>query len=212
VLRIAGERLPAGYRRQLGRYRYGPALFKVDWALSGPIPWKDPAVLRSATVHLGGTLEEISASERQVWAGGHPEKPYIILAQQSLFDDSRAPAGQHTAWGYCHVPNGSTVDMTRQIETQVERFAPGFRDLILGRSTRGPQDLEAYNPNYVGGDINVGVQDLRQFFTRPSLSLSPYATPLEGVYICSSATPPGGGVHGMCGYSAARLSLQRDFR
>ncbi|HSF80892.1 MAG TPA: NAD(P)/FAD-dependent oxidoreductase [Anaerolineales bacterium] len=212
VLGIAGERLPAGYRRQLNGYRYGPALFKVDWALDGPIPWKDPAVLRSATVHLGGTLEEIAASERQVWAGEHSEQPYIILAQQSLFDDSRAPEGKHTAWAYCHVPNGSTVDMTAQIEAQVERFAPGFRDLILARFTRNPLEMEAYNPNYVGGDINVGVQDIRQFFTRPTLSLVPYATPLKGLYLCSSATPPGGGVHGMCGYHAAQVALRRDFR
>jgi len=211
VIRLAGDRLPSGYRRQLERYRYGMALFKVDWALDGPIPWKDPGILNSATVHLGGTIEEIAASERQVWAGGHPEKPYIILAQQSLFDPSRAPAGKHTAWAYCHVPNGSTVDMTAPIEAQVERFAPGFRDLILKRHTRNAVETEAYNPNYVGGDINVGVQDIRQFFTRPTLSLRPYITPLKGVYICSSATPPGGGVHGMCGYHAARLALRRDF-
>ncbi len=212
VLRLAGKLLPAGYQRQLERYRYGPAVFKVDWALDGPIPWKDSAILRSATVHIGGTLEEIAESERAVWRGEHLNQPFVILAQQSLFDDSRAPQGKHTAWAYCHVPNGSTVDMTTQIEAQVERFAPGFRDLILARSTRNPVQMEAYNPNYVGGDINVGVQDLRQFFTRPTLSLVPYATPLKGVYICSSATPPGGGVHGMCGYHAARVALRRDFR
>lgn len=212
VLRLAGKHLPGGYQRQLERYRYGPAVFKVDWALDGPIPWQDPAVLHSATVHLGGTLEEIALSERQVWSGEHPEQPYIILAQQSLFDSSRAPQGKHTAWGYCHVPNGSAVDMTEKIEAQVERFAPGFRDLILARHTRNSLEMETYNPNYVGGDINVGVQDLRQFFTRPSLSLVPYITPRKGLYICSSATPPGGGVHGMCGYHAARVALRRDFR
>jgi phytoene dehydrogenase-like protein len=164
-------------------------------------------VQRAATVHVGGTLEEIAASERAVWRGEHPVRPFVLLAQQSLFDPTRAPAGKQVAWAYCHVPNGSTVDMTEDIERQVERFAPGFRDRILARSTRHAAAMEAYNPNYVGGDINGGVQDLFQHFTRPSLSLTPYRTPAQGIYICSSSTPPGGGVHGMCGYSAAQVVL-----
>lgn len=206
-LKIAGERLPVGYRARLSRYRYGPGVCKVDWALSGPIPWRDPAVAQAATVHLGGTLEEIAASERTAWEGRHIEQPYVLLAQQSLFDETRAPAGQHTGWAYCHVPHGSTVDMTEAIERQVERFAPGFRDLILARHTMTAVDYETYNPNYVGGDINGGVQDLRQLWTRPVARLNPYSTPLSGIYLCSSATPPGGGVHGMAGYHAARAAL-----
>jgi phytoene dehydrogenase-like protein len=207
VLRIAGVRLPSGYRRQLERFRYNPGVFKIDWALDGPIPWAAEACKRAATVHVGGTLEEIAASERAVWRGEHPVRPFVLLAQQSLFDPTRAPAGKQVAWAYCHVPNGSTVDMTEDIERQVERFAPGFRDRILARSTRHAAAMEAYNPNYVGGDINGGVQDLFQHFTRPSLSLTPYRTPVQGIYICSSSTPPGGGVHGMCGHSAAQVVL-----
>ncbi len=208
LLHIAGDRLPARYARKLEQYRYGPGVFKVDWALDGPIPWSAPAVGRTATIHLGGTLEEIAAAERAVWEGEHPQRPFVILAHQSPFDPSRAPAGKHTAWGYCHVPNGSTVDMTDLIEAQVERFAPGFRDLILARHVRNAQEMEAYNPNYVGGDINGGVQDLGQLFTRPVARLVPYSTPIDGLYLCSSSTPPGGGVHGMCGYFAARAALR----
>jgi phytoene dehydrogenase-like protein len=206
LLRIAGACLPEGYRRKLAGYRYGPGVFKVDYALDGPIPWRAAECLRAGTVHLGGTLDEIAASERAVWRGEHPEHPFALLVQQSLFDPTRAPAGKHTAWAYCHVPNGSTVDMTGRLEAQIERFAPGFRNRILARSTRTAADLEQYNPNYVGGDINTGVQDWRQLFTRPVASLNPYATPVRGLYICSSATPPGGGVHGMCGYYAARAA------
>jgi phytoene dehydrogenase-like protein len=212
VLQIAGERLPGGYRRQLERYRYGPAVCKVDYALDGPIPWANPDCARAATVHLGGTLDEIAALERATWQGEHPERPFVILAQQSLFDPSRAPQGKHTAWAYCHVPNGSTMDMTPRIEAQIERFAPGFRQRILARHTRLAVDWEGYNPNYVGGDINTGVQDIWQFFTRPSWRVVPYRTPVKGLYICSSATPPGGGVHGMCGYHAARTALKDLWR
>ena len=210
VIRIAGARLPAGYRRQLEGYRYGPGVFKMDWALDGPVPWKAPECARAGTVHLGGTIDEIASSERAVWEGQHPEKPLVLLAQQSLFDPSRAPEGMHTAWAYCHVPNGSRFDMTDRIEGQIERFAPGFRDRILARSVMSTEGLEEYNPNYVGGDINGGIQDFRQLFTRPTLSRVPYSTPARGIYICSSSTPPGGGVHGMCGYHAARAALRRD--
>jgi phytoene dehydrogenase-like protein len=208
-LQIAGEHLPGGYRRRLEAFRYGPGVFKVDYALSGPIPWKDPRVGRSATVHLGGSLEEIAHSERQVWKGNHVTQPFVILAQQSLFDPTRAPAGKHTAWAYCHVPNGSTRDMEPVIEAQIERFAPGFKELVLDRHTFSAAEMESYNPNYPGGDINSGVQDLGQFFTRPVARWDPYTTPLKGVYICSSSTPPGGGVHGMCGYHAAQSALGR---
>jgi phytoene dehydrogenase-like protein len=212
LLRMAGHRLPVGYRRKLEAYRYGPGVFKLDWALDGPIPWSANECTRAGTVHLGGTLDEIATGERMVWEGKHPEKPYVLVAQQSLFDPTRAPAGKHTAWAYCHVPNGSTFDMTERIEAQIERFAPGFRDLILARSTRSPAQFEQYNPNYIGGDINGGVQDLRQLFTRPTARLVPYSTPIKGLYICSSSTPPGGGVHGMCGYHAAHAALRALFR
>ena len=207
-LRLAGDLLPPRYRRQLEGYRYGPGVFKVDYALSGPVPWRAEACRRAGTVHLGGTLPEIAETERAVHKGQHPERPYVLVAQQSLFDPRRAPAGRHTLWAYCHVPNGSTLDRTAAIEAQIERFAPGFRDLILARHTTHTAQLEAYNPNYVGGDINNGVQDLRQLWTRPTLQRNPYSTPLPGVYLCSSATPPGGGVHGMCGYHAARVALE----
>lgn len=209
LLHIAGHRLPANYKSRLERYRYGPGVFKMDWALNHPIPWKAVECARAGTVHLGGTAEEIAESEREVWENKHPKKPYIILAQQSLFDPTRAPAGKHTAWGYCHVPNGSTVDMTERLEAQIERFAPGFRDCILARKTQNTVELEHYNANYVGGDINGGVQDIYQLFTRPVARLNPYSTPLEGLYICSSSTPPGGGVHGMCGYHAAASVLKK---
>jgi phytoene dehydrogenase-like protein len=208
ILSIANQQLPNRYRRQLERYRYGPGVFKIDWALDGPIPWRDPSACQSITLHLGGTLDEIRASERAPWRGQHADKPYIILAQPTLYDPSRAPQGKHTAWAYCHVPNGSTRDCTAEIEAQVERFAPGFRDLILARSTHNAMQMEAYNPNYVGGDINSGAQDITQFFTRPVLSFSPYRLPVKGLYICSSATPPGGGVHGMGGFHAAKAVLK----
>jgi phytoene dehydrogenase-like protein len=208
VIDVAGHRLPDRYLRGLRRYRYGPGVFKVDWALDGPVPWTAEACGRAGTVHLGGTAAEIVESEEVVWGGDVAERPFVLAAQQSLFDDTRAPAGKHTLWAYCHVPNGSSVDMTERIEAQVERFAPGFRDRIVGRHTMGPGAMEAYNPNYVGGDINGGVQDLRQLWTRPVARWNPYATPVKGLYICSSATPPGGGVHGMCGYHAARSALK----
>jgi phytoene dehydrogenase-like protein len=211
VLDMAGHRLPPGYRRQLERYRYGPAAFKLDWALDGAIPWAAPACARAGTVHLGGTLAEIAASERAAWDGEQTEKPYVLVAQQSLFDPSRAPAGKHTAWAYCHVPNGSTFEMTERIERQIERFAPGFRERILARHVMPPAALTDYNPNYIGGDINGGVQDIWQLFTRPALRLVPYATPVRGLYLCSSSTPPGGGVHGMCGYFAACAALRSVF-
>ena len=204
LVSIAGDRLPAGYQRRLGRYRYGPGVCKVDFALDGPIPWRAAECLRAGTVHVGGTLAEIAAAERAAWAGEHPKRPFLILGQQSLFDPARAPAGKHTVWAYCHVPNGSTVDMTGRITAQIERFAPGFRTRILAAHTRTAAEIAAYNPNYIGGDINGGVQDLRQLFTRPVASLNPYATPASGIYLCSSSTPPGGGVHGMCGYWAAQ--------
>jgi phytoene dehydrogenase-like protein len=207
VLRMADHRLPARYATALRRYRYGPGIFKLDWALEGAVPWTAEECARAGTVHLGGTLEEIAASEDAVWSGEAPERPYVIAAQQSLFD-TRAPDGKHTLWAYCHVPNGSSVDMTERIEQQVERFAPGFRERILARSARGPADVERYDENYVGGDINGGVQDLWQLYTRPAIRLDPYSTPVRGLYICSSSTPPGGGVHGLCGYYAARSALE----
>ena len=208
LLAIAGESLPPGYRRQLERYRYGPGVFKLDYALAGPVPWRATACGRAGTVHLGGTLAEIAAGEQAVWQGRPPERPFVLLAQPSLFDPGRAPAGGHPLWAYCHVPPGCAADMSGRIEAQVERFAPGFKERILARHTLGPAGLEAYNANYVGGDINAGVQDIRQLFTRPALRLRPYATPVKGLYLCSASTPPGGGVHGMCGYHAARAALR----
>ena len=209
VLRLAGHRLPNAYRRQLARYRYGPGVFKMDWALGAPIPWRAEACQRAATVHLGGTLKEIADAEQAAFRGQHGEWPFVILAQPSLFDDTRAPAGRHTAWAYCHVPHGSTLDVSARIESQIERFAPGFRDRILARHVMAPAALEHYNSNYVGGDISGGVQDLRQLFTRPAARWTPYATPDKRLFICSAATPPGGGVHGMSGYFAARAALRR---
>lgn len=208
LLGIVGHRLPAGYRRKLQGYRYGPGVFKLDLALDGPIPWKAESCARASTVHVGGTFEEIAAAERAVWQGKHPAKPFVLLAQQSLFDPNRSPQGKHTVWAYCHVPSGSTVDMAQRIEAQIERFAPGFRERILARSTMSAVDMEQYNPNYVGGAINGGIQDLRQLFTRPVPRLVPYSTPVKGLYLCSSSTPPGGGVHGMCGFYAARAALR----
>jgi phytoene dehydrogenase-like protein len=208
LLSIAGHRLSDGYKRSLQRFRYGPGVFKIDYALDGPIPWKAQECLRAATVHVGGTLEEVAAAERQVWQGVTPEKPFVLLAQQSLFDPTRAPAGKQTVWAYCHVPNGSTVDMTERIEAQIERFAPGFRERILARHSINAVEFEHYNANYVGGDINGGIQDLWQLFTRPAIRPVPYTTPARNIFICSSSTPPGGGVHGLCGYFAAQAALR----
>lgn len=209
VVRIAGHRLPRRFRRRIEAYRYGPGTFKMDWALSEPVPWRAEGCARAGTVHLGGTMEETAHAEREVWNGRHPERPFVLFSQPSLFDSSRASNGMHTAWAYCHVPNGSDFDMTDRIEAQVERFAPGFRKRILKRSVRPPAALEEYNPNYIGGDINGGVQDIGQLFSRPARMLSPYAIPSTNLFICSSSTPPGGGVHGMCGYFAARAALLR---
>lgn len=205
LLRLAGTRLTAGYRRALGRYRYGLGAFKVDYAMSAPVPWTAAACTRAGTVHLGGTLSEVEASEREAWEGKPPLEPFVLLAQPSLFDSTRAPKGTHTVWAYCHVPNGSDVDMTERIEQQIERFAPGFTQRVIARSVRPPAVMERENANLVGGDINGGVQDLRQLFLRPTRHT--YSTSAPGLYICSASTPPGGGVHGMCGYHAARQAL-----
>jgi phytoene dehydrogenase-like protein len=207
LLTVGGQRLSGSYRRRLETFRYGPGVFKVDYALSGPIPWKAPECLRAATVHLGGTFEDIAASEKATQSGQHADRPFVLLAQPSLFDPSRAPAGKHTTWAYCHVPNGSKVDMLQKIENQIERFAPGFRETVLARATFSPAKLESMDANLVGGDIGGGVMDLRQFLFRPTRQY--YATSAKDVYICSSSTPPGGGVHGMCGYHAATLALSR---
>jgi phytoene dehydrogenase-like protein len=209
VATIASPVLPQGYVRRLRRFRYGPGIFKIDWALDGPIPWTDPACLDAATVHVGGTLDEIATSEAEVWRGRHPDRPFMIVVQSSLFDATRAPAGKHTGWAYCHVPAGSTIDRTDMLERQVERFAPGFRDRILARHVMNTADLERYDANYVGGAITGGVTDLGQLFTRPVARVDPYSTPNPDVFICSASTPPGGGVHGMCGYHAARSALRR---
>lgn len=207
VLTVCGERLPARYARRLRRYRYGPGVFKLDWALSGPVPWRDPAVGGAATVHLGGTLTEIAQAEAEVLAGRHPERPYVLAVQPGAADPSRAPAGKHVLWAYCHVPNGSTIDMTTAIENQIERFAPGFRDLVIARAARNTGAMEQHNPNLVGGDIAGGYSGLSQFVRRPVLNPHPWRTPLRGVYLCSASTPPGAGVHGMGGYHAAKLAL-----
>ena len=212
LLEISGHHFTGRYRRALEGYRYGPGVFKVDFALEGQIPWEAEGCGRAGTVHLGGTLDEISVGEAAVARGEHPERPFVLLAQQSLFDETRAPEGKHTVWAYCHVPNGSTVDMTERIEKQIERYAPGFRDRILAKSTMNTADLQGINANHVGGDINGGLQDLGQLFTRPVVRLTPYSTPAGGLYICSSSTPPGGGVHGMCGFFAARAALATTLR
>jgi len=209
LLALAGDVLPARYRRRLARWRYGPGVFKADFALDGPIPWRAPEVTEAGTVHLGGTLAEIAASEREVWQGRHPERPFVLLAQPTLFDDTRAPAGKHVAWTYCHVPHGSTVDMRERIEAQIERYAPGFRDRLLAWSVRTTAELEHENPNLIGGDISGGANTLGQIVGRPSLRPSPYSTPVPWLYLCSSSTPPGGGVHGMCGHNAAKAALAR---
>jgi len=210
LLRIAGHRFPPRYRRALERYRYGMGVFKVDWALDAPIPWRNPRCALAATVHVGGTLREIAVSERACWDGHAPSRPFVLLAQPTLFDPSRAPGGRHVAWTYCHVPHESTVDMLPRIEQQIERFAPGFRERVLARAVMGPADLERHNANYVGGDIGAGATTLGQLFTRPTWRT--YSTPVRGLYICSASTPPGVGVHGMCGYFAAQRALREVLR
>jgi phytoene dehydrogenase-like protein len=210
VLDVLGDRAPSRYARALRRYRYGPGVVKLDWVLDGPIPWTNPRCAEAGTVHLGGTFDEIARSEADVVAGRHPERPYVLIAQQSLFDSTRAPDGVEAVWGYCHVPNGSTVDMTQRIEAQVERFAPGFRDRIVDRHVMTAPAMHAYNENYLGGDINGGAGDIGQFVARPTWSLHPWRTPVDGVWICSASTPPGGGVHGMGGLHAADDLLARS--
>jgi phytoene dehydrogenase-like protein len=209
LLEIAGSRLSTRYRRALERYRYGPGVFKLDYALDGPVPWNDPRCTNAATVHVGGTLAEIAASERAPWEGRHAERPFVLVAQPSLFDATRAPEGKHTLWAYCHVPNGSSFDMAERVESQIERFASGFRELVLARSTTTSADLQRKNPNIIGGDINGGAANLRQLIARPALRPRPYSTPIPELYLCSASTPPGGGVHGMCGHLAARSALKR---
>ncbi|HET7274214.1 MAG TPA: NAD(P)/FAD-dependent oxidoreductase [Longimicrobiaceae bacterium] len=208
ILELEGTELPDSYRSNLEDFRYGPGVFKVDWALDGPIPWSDPTCSDAGTLHLAGNMEEVAASEHLPWNGGVPEKPFVLASQPSLFDATRAPDGKHTAWGYCHVPNGSDADMTAKIEAQVERFAPGFSKLILARHSMGPAKLESLDANLVGGDINGGAPNLGQLFFRPMAKRVPYATPTKGLYICSASTPPGGGVHGMCGFHAAEVALE----
>jgi phytoene dehydrogenase-like protein len=209
--RITGDRLPNNYRKRLETHCHGPGVFKVDWALDGPIPWNDKACLKAGTLHLGGTFQEIAAGEQEVWQGIPPGKPFVLLSQPSLFDQTRAPSGKHTAWAYCHVPNGCTKDMTTAIEDQVERFAPGFRDRIEATQTMSPARMEEYNANYIGGDIVGGVQDFRELFLRPFGRWVAYSTPAKGLYLCSSSMPPGGGVHGMCGHLASRKALREIF-
>jgi phytoene dehydrogenase-like protein len=209
LVSLAGDLLPSRYRRRLERWRYGPGAFKLDYALDGPIPWRAPEVADAGTVHLGGTLDEIAESERAPWEGRHADRPFVLLAQQSLFDSTRAPFGKHTAWAYCHVPNGSTFDMRERVEAQIERFAPGFHDRVLACTSRNTNDLERENPNLVGGDISGGANTLRQLIARPVFQRVPYSTPVPWLYICSSSTPPGAGVHGMCGHLAARAALRR---
>jgi len=201
--------LPPSYVTRLNKFRYGPGVFKVDYALKRSIPWRDADILKASTVHLGGTMAQIAAAEKAVWQGEHPQRPFVLLTQQSEFDPSRAPKGRHTLWAYCHVPNGSTVDMSAAIEAQIERFAPGFRETILKRHSMHTADFAAYNANYVGGAITGGVSDLAQFLTRPVVRLNPYTTPNERIFLCSASTPPGGGVHGMCGFNAAEAVLAR---
>lgn len=208
LLAMAGDKLPQLYRYQLSRYRYGPAAFKIDWALDMPVPWLNPSIRRAATVHLGATLDEIRESEHCIWRGSVSERPYVIIVQSSLADPSRAPSGKHTLWGYCHVPNGWREDATDLIESQIERFAPGFKEIVLARHVTSPAAFENYNLNYIGGDINGGALNLSQLFLRPVARVIPYATPVPGLYLCSSSTPPGGGVHGMCGYYAAHCALR----
>jgi phytoene dehydrogenase-like protein len=212
LLRLAGHKLPQSYQRRLERFRYGPGVFKLDYALSAPIPWQNAACARAGTVHLGGTSGEVAASEAAVAKGEPPERPFVLVTQPSLSDPARAPAGQHVAWAYCHVPNGSSFDMTSRVEDQLERFAPGFRDCILARRTMRCAEMEHRNANLVGGDINGGAADLWQLLARPVCTPAPYRTPVPGLYLCSASTPPGGGVHGMCGFNAAEVALKDIFR
>ena len=211
LVALAGDRLPDHYRRRLRAFRYGPGVCKVDWALDGPVPWSSPVCRAAGTLHLGGAFEEVAGAEADVAAGRHPVHPYVLTVQAGVVDPSRAPAGKHTLWTYCHVPAGSDRDMSAAIAAQIERFAPGFGDLVLARSVRTAREMERENPNYLGGSIDGGVQDLRQTFARPVLRWDPYLTPLPGVYLCSSSTPPGPGVHGRCGELAARSALRRVF-
>jgi phytoene dehydrogenase-like protein len=208
LLALAGDRVPAGYRGRLERFRYGPGVFKMDWALTAPVPWRAKECARAGTLHLGGTLEEIAASEQAPWNGRVTDRPYVLVVQPTMFDASRAPVGKHTLWAYCHVPHGYTADMSRAIEDQIERFAPGFRDCISTRHSMGPMQMEQRNANLIGGDIAGGAADLAQIFARPVASLNPYRTAIDGVFLCSSSTPPGVGVHGMCGYWAAHAALR----
>ena len=210
-LRIAGNRLPSRYHRRLESFRHAPGIFKIDYALSSPIPWKAEACRRAGTIHLGGSIDEIAAAERDVSRGKISERPFVLVAQQSLFDETRAPRGQHTLWAYCHVPFDCQMDMSERIESQIERFAPGFRDCVIARHKMSAADLEKSNPNLAGGDINGGAANLTQLLARPVLSPTPYRTSLPSVYLCSASTPPGGGVHGMCGHHAARLALREIF-
>lgn len=211
VIEITGDLFPASYKKRLEKYKYGAGVFKMDFILKEPVPWKDPECAKAGTVHIGGSFEEIARSEKETGNGGHPEKPFVLAAQQSLFDQSRTPDNRHTLWAYCHVPNSSTTDMTTPIENQIERFAPGFRDVIDQKITMNTEQFNSYNANYIGGDINGGRQDIWQLFSRPLHFVNPYATPSDGIYFCSASTPPGGGVHGMCGYHAASLALKRNF-
>ena len=211
VSKIAKDSFPPSYHKKLEKYKYGSGAFKIDYILKEPVPWNDPECSKAGTVHLGGTFKEIKDSENRMDKGGHPKNPFVLVAQQSLFDDTRTPNGKHTLWAYCHVPSGSTKDMTSAIENQIERFASGFKNVIEDKRCMNTEDLEDYNPNYIGGDINGGRQDISQLFSRPVSIFQPYATPAKGLYFCSSSTPPGGGVHGMCGYHAANLVLQKEF-
>jgi phytoene dehydrogenase-like protein len=207
LIELAGDRLPVRYRRGLARFKYGPGVCKVDWALDGPVPWEAEPCREAVTLHVGGTFAEVAQSEADVAASRHPDRPFCLVTQPSVLDPTRAPTGKHTLWAYCHVPNGSTVDMRERIEAQIERFAPGFRDLILGQVTTTAMGTEAHNPSYVGGDIGAGAATLRQTIFRPTVRWNPYRTGLKGVYLCSASTPPGGGVHGMCGEGAGRTAL-----
>jgi phytoene dehydrogenase-like protein len=211
IAAIAGNKLPDNYRDQLESYTYGPGVFKVDWALSEPVPWTNKEAQKAGTLHLGGTLEELVLSEKEVWEGKHPQNPYVLVSQPSLFDESRAPKGKHTLWAYCHVPNGAETDMTGIIENQIERFAPGFKNTIISKHTMNSSEMQSYNSNYIGGDINGGAQFIKQMLGRPVLNWNPYKIPSEGLYICSSSTPPGGGVHGMSGFHAAVSVLKNEF-
>jgi phytoene dehydrogenase-like protein len=209
---IAGDALPETYRQTLTRFRHGPGVFKLDWALDGPIPWKANDCRRAGTVHVGGSFAEVATAEAAAWSANPADKPFVLVAQQSLFDPTRAPRGQHTGWAYCHVPSGCPVDMTERIETRIEEFAPGFRERILARHAMAPADYEAYNANFVGGDVTGGVMDWRQMFARPAARIPPYSTPARHLFLCSASTPPGAGVHGMCGYYAAQTALRTVLR